>query len=296
MTATLARMTETRLPECAGYLRDREWRCVTLAGHFAADGRPRYDAEAFSCAFLVMNGTDADGGAGVVAGVVARTRTGIILHCLDNPGSLAGLGPSLARSLDAKSARCVLGPADGTRFLEEVMNRTPYRSVDYTLMISEDAPAARPLPVLGADGGGDPVAFVRCDPSDADALLHLQEGYEREEVVPPGDPFDRKACRIVLARALARQEIFAARYRDGYVAKAGTNARGFEWDQLGGVYTAPNWRGRGIARALMAHVVRERRAKGRKLALFVKDQNGTARRVYEDTGFRAEGPFRISYF
>lgn len=290
MSPILERLSEARFPECVSFLRARERRCVTLAGHFSENGKPRYPAGVLAEAFLVS------GEAGAVDGVIARTRAGIILHCLDHPDDFSGLMKSISLSLDLGTARCVLGHADGTRFLEGIMPSRPYRSVDYTLMISGDMPDERPVISVDSGSGDAPVAFVRCSPADADALLSLQEGYEREEVVPPGDPFDKKACRILLARALSNQVIYAARVRGAYVAKAGTNARGLEWDQMGGVYTDPEWRGRGIARALMAHVVRERRSQGRKVALFVKDRNETARRVYEDTGFRKDCPFRISYF
>ncbi len=300
MSAAVERVTETRFGECVAFLREREWRCVTLASHFAANGCPRYGAETLADAFVVVSEGEAGIGAGAAAervtGVVALTRTGILLHCLDRPGDPAALRESLTRSVDLKSVRCVLGPSDGTRFLEGATGRTPYRSVAYTLMVSETEPEERQPPDPGNATGDDRLAFVRCAPDDAVALLSLQEGYEREEVVPPGDPFDRKACRIMLERSLAKQAIYAARAGGRFVSKAGTNARGFGWDQLGGVYTDPAWRGRGLAKALVAHVVRERRRKGRKVVLFVKDGNDTARGVYEATGFRRDSPFRISYF
>ena len=297
MSFVLERMTEQTFPECVGFLRREERRCVTLSSHFASDGKPRYNAEAIADAFLVFAG---EGGRDVT-GVIARTATGIVLHCLDLGAAppADSLKAAVRRVIGQQTVRCVLGSAAETRFLEDAISRRPYRSVDYTLMLSWPAEGTAPSPppaVAAPCADGRAMTFVRCVPADAEALLSLQEGYEREEVVPPGDPFDRKACGIVLARSLERQAIYAARIGGAFVAKAGTNARGLEWDQLGGVYTDPEWRGRGIARALISHVVKERRAAGRKIALFVKNGNETARKVYEDTGFLPDSPFRISYF
>lgn len=296
MNAVLERMTEKTFPECVDFLRRHERRCITLTSYFAVKGNPRYNTEAIADAFLVFAGEKDR----TLAGVIARTTTGILLHCLDlsagAAGTLDSLKPVIMRVIGQQSIRCVLGSTDGTCFLEDAMPRHPYRVVDYTLMLSDSSPDAATLPLPQLNEGTESIAFVRCAPGDEDALLSLQEGYEREEVVPPGDPFDRTACRAILARSLSRQALYAARIDDNYVAKAGTNARGLSWDQLGGVYTAPEWRGRGIARALVSHVVRERRAKGRNIALFVKNANTTARKVYEDTGFSADCPFRISYY
>jgi predicted GNAT family acetyltransferase len=145
------------------------------------------------------------------------------------------------------------------------------------------------------DAGKKPV-FVRGKPADAERLMELQEGYEREEVMPPGDPFNRNTCLAGLTRNLGSQIIFFVRAGHEILAKAGTNARGFRWDQLGGVYTQPEWRGKGVATALVAHISRMRMAEGRKIALFVKTRNEPAICAYRKAGFRADVAFRISYF
>jgi uncharacterized protein len=90
--------------------------------------------------------------------------------------------------------------------------------------------------------------------------------------------------------------VFAAEEGGVIVAKAGTNARGFGVDQIGGVYTLPARRGRGLGYALMVALLAEIGAEGRMPALFVKPGNAPARALYRGLGFRDIGDYRADYF
>ncbi len=231
-----------------------------------------------------------------IAGVLLLTRTGILLHCLDDDLDREGFAPIVRKFLGEINVRCIIGQAKDTRWLETLIVMPPDRAVDYRLMIlAEIPPAAREtLPDFG-DTAKKPV-FVRAKPTDAERLMELQEGYEREEVMPPGDPFNRNTCLANLARNIAGQIVIFVRSGREIIAKAGTNARGIHWDQLGGVYTHPDWRGKGLATALVAHIARNRMQEGRHVALFVKIRNEPAIRAYEKAGFRPDDTFRIAYF
>lgn len=75
----------------------------------------------------------------------------------------------------------------------------------------------------------------------------------------------------------------------GYVASSDEpDPRKVVW--LIGVYVDPGWRGRGIARALSAEVVRwARERQVAEVHLHVADWNDAARRTYEALGFKASG-------
>lgn len=67
--------------------------------------------------------------------------------------------------------------------------------------------------------------------------------------------------------------------------------------QVQGVWVAPHWRGRGIATAAMAAVLRDTLARvAPSVSLYVNDYNVPARRVYARCGFRPVGTFATVLF
>lgn len=131
---------------------------------------------------------------------------------------------------------------------------------------------------------------------DAKLLREVQEAYEREEVLLPGHAFNPRVSMENLRYHLKHQLVLYATYRGEVVAKAATNARGFSCDQLGGVFTKPAFRRRGVARWLVAILIRRLRKERKGSSLFVKPQNLAAVELYRELGFAIVGPFRISYY
>ena len=79
------------------------------------------------------------------------------------------------------------------------------------------------------------------------------------------------------------------------VAYSAFNARLPEIVQVGGVWTPPDRRGRGYARAVVAGSLLEARAEGvRRAVLFTS--NPMARRAYEALGFRKIGEYGLVIF
>ncbi len=276
------------------FLAPLEFRAITLMSHLCADGKPDFPSgsRAFpgkgidSLTVLRQNET---------AGVLLLTSTGILFHCLSDSLDREGAAQPVRDMIARSTVRCILGAGRDTEWLEAFLPRSPYRTVDYHLMTMEAPPAPEACAVAESPAFAGRLRFARALPADAERLLPLQEGYEKEEVIPPGDPFDRGACLANLRSNLGRQIVNYYEAAGIPVAKAGTNARGLAWDQLGGVYTNVKWRGLGLARSLAARTASERIALGRKTALFVKTVNEPAIRAYTSAGFRMSIPFRISY-
>jgi predicted GNAT family acetyltransferase len=80
------------------------------------------------------------------------------------------------------------------------------------------------------------------------------------------------------------------------VAKAGTNARGFTVDQIGGVFTVEEVRNSGIAFRVMEELLRRIFAEKSTVCLFVKKNNLPALALYGKLGFHVADGYRISYF
>jgi ribosomal protein S18 acetylase RimI-like enzyme len=132
--------------------------------------------------------------------------------------------------------------------------------------------------------------------ADLDALFPLQQGYEVEEVLPPGAVFNPPACRRGLELLLQEDMILAAELDGTLVGKININALSFTRFQIGGVYVLPDWRGLGIAKALTTALIRKLSSRNKDFTLFVKKTNLPARMAYDSIGFTKIGDYRINYY
>lgn len=277
---TLRDVRDDDMPEVVAFVREREWRCVTLASHLSggADRAPR-DARS------LVRASRAD--CSPIEAVLLVTAQGIALHCVADGADLAPCSSDVARWLRSQRVRSVIGERDGTLFLESLAESRPSRAVDYRLMVFDpSSPPVEPPPLTVAR---------RCGVDDAERLFPLQEGYEREEVLAREDLFDPEVSMKAFRAALSKQRVYLAETGGVVAAKAGTNAIGIGWSQLGGVYTVPAMRGRGLARYLVRRVAEDRREAGQRSALFVKLGNECAEKAYRAAGFEPDALFRISY-
>lgn len=149
------------------------------------------------------------------------------------------------------------------------------------------------LPALRAD---PQVRRVRA--SEVDRLFPAAVAMYTEEVgvSPLADDGGRGYRRRVTD--LVRTGRAYARFVDGRVVfKAELAVVTRRTAQVQGVWVAPEWRGRGIASAAMAAVVRDALLRvAPTVSLYVNDFNLPARRVYERCGFRPVGTLATVLF
>jgi len=161
--------------------------------------------------------------------------------------------------------------------------------VDYHLMTRSKSEPLPPMPIR-------PCFQIRkATIDDIERILPLQILYEKEEVLIRPDLMDAEKTRKDLNLALREQIILLGEFEGKAVAKAGTNARGILYHQIGGVFTDPNYRGRHFARALMIRLLHEIHGEGKNACLFVKTHNRIAIHLYEELGFQTREAFRIHY-
>lgn len=134
------------------------------------------------------------------------------------------------------------------------------------------------------------------DAGDFAALLPLQAAYEEEEVLLPGRRLNMRVVEHNLRQSLKKQIVLIGENEDGPVTKVATNARGLGFDQVGGVYTLPEYRNRGLAGHLMRHLICRVGRAGRSTTLFVKKHNTPAVAMYRHLQYREAGDFRIIYY
>lgn len=185
----------------------------------------------------------------------------------------------------------IMGARHEVTALEPVFDAHPHHTIDYNLLTLEwnhfPAQERPPHPEL---------RYFIPKPSQWRRLLSLQTAYEVEEVLLPGHRPNPAASRATLLHSLEHQVVLVATYQDMVVARVATNARGYRGDQVGGVYTDPQWRNRGVARWLMTVLLAQLHNDRRNASLFVKLDNQPAQELYRSLGFLFESPFRISYY
>lgn len=235
-----------------------------------------------------------------VVGVLAISDGGIVLHHFrndilveENP-IFAELKEIVLQILLSHNIYSIIGDMKGTDFLRKSLEneRQPKIIIPYTLMLFNERQNKK-QPLLPEN-----FSLKKCTSQDTEALYPLQAAYDIVEVLPPGEVFNPDNCRLNLHHNLANQYILGL-FSDTekvFVAKAGTNAIGLNWVQLGGVFTKEDFRGRGFASFLVKTLGKRMTEKNKKIALFVKDSNDFAKKAYIRAGFEPDSKFCICYY
>lgn len=280
---------EKHLPQLIDFLREREWGCVSFTAQLHREGEPEFPSRLKKRIHIESNGADQ------LRAAVLQTTSGFIYPVLPESNEPQ---PELPEHLYRRLRRgsllfnTVMGRGSHVRSLERLVPRTPSHQVDYYVMVQTDRVepcSTRRLEELGLE-------FHTGSPADVDTLFRLQEGYEREEVLLDGKNFQPQAAWHALKQALRQQIVVYATTNGRPIGKAATNARGFAYDQIGGVFTEPAYRNRGIAQVLMRYILGFVQEAGKRASLFVKTHNSAAIALYHHLGFQIMDDFRISYY
>lgn len=140
------------------------------------------------------------------------------------------------------------------------------------------------------------IKIFQAKPSDTNKLFKIQKQYELEEVYMDQSLFNENASLAFFRNNLRKEIIFYAEKKGKPIAKAGTNARGYNVYQIGGVFTCYKERRKGIALQLMQELLKYIFAEKKSVCLFVKKTNIAAINLYKKLGFDFLEDFRISYF
>ena len=193
---------------------------------------------------------------------------------------------------------CVSGEYEGTLFINSILRRAGKILLDlreYILMENDFSNSA----CLELEDRID-VFVKKCSLEDKNFLIELERKYRLEEVVINQKEEDDKIIHFVLSKALTTQCIFCAmKIENGKlfaVAKAGTNAQGKNYFQLGGVFCREEFRNRRIAFFVIQHLLQFIHSCEKKASLFVKVKNEPAKKLYKNLGFTETGKYGISYF
>ncbi len=233
-----------------------------------------------------------------------------IYHCIPQPTLLNA--EELAAELPfllKKPVRCISGQADGSMLLTKVLGlipesklpsgslNAPKQEYSYRMMKWNNQNVAPGAPDVGPSLENDE-QIIRCTENDMDLLKPLQKDYMKEEIAVPGRQISDAEVSIML-RQILKNQICLALLPDGGsdpVAKANTNAIGYNCIQIGGVYTHPLYRRNGYAGALVHELCLRAARAHRTPVLFVKEKNTPAHTLYQKLGFTECGRYAIAYY
>lgn len=125
------------------------------------------------------------------------------------------------------------------------------------------------------------LTIVPLDDDDAPEMLELAQRTK------PG-PFAARTHRL--------GSFFGLRDNGALIAMAGERLRPPGWTEISAVCTDEAYRGRGLGRALMEHVIDGIRARGEQPFLHVAATNAGAIRLYERMGFEARRASQVAVF
>ena len=289
---TIRAATDSDFPQIQDFLIPWESTCVTLCSNVRKQKLGKI--------FVITSGpsrasgtADFASGTAEILGILYLDKT--LLYCIPNAAELPDLLAALTVFLKDKSVSCLNGETTAGEIILQAlqcMNRTPYQTNHYNIMTLE----SEPLPPPESLSCDDEIKRCSNPEHDTELLLPLQKMYMAKEVAPAGKQVTDLEAGAQLKSILKDQLCFAL-YSDGeIVAKANTNAIGFNYVQLGGVYTHPLYRKNYYAWHLVYTICTRVLKTGRKLSLFVKEKNNPAHELYERIGFTACGKYIISYF
>lgn len=226
-----------------------------------------------------------------IRGVIAFLKRGLLVPYWFTPKAVR-LDGDIVGTIRKKEnlVNTVLGRACCVGEIETVIRRSPIE-VDYKAMVMNGELRAYTVAPPYAD-----IEIKQATPDDAERLFELQEGYEKEEVLIDPARFNPRSCFLHLKQILEEQLVYYIEFDGLPIAKGGTNAIGFEYCQLGGVYTDVRFRNKGIATFLIRYLTREILRYRKKVSLFVKEQNHSAIHMYKKCGFKLQEDFRITYY
>lgn len=302
-------LTPETIYDAAAFVRQHEYRCIDLAEQLRLclypDYAPRYKKAA--AVYACPQRHTCPQPQKICCGVLLFSTYGLLFHCIDTDipeeTVLAFSRFFLSEDFPYTELHAVAGIREHTLLFEQGISEIAHirldAAVDYYLMrcakpctdtFFQTAESKLNTTLNAA------LSIERATENDLTELFPLQLDYENTEVAYEGRPINPAVCKLSLCARLTTEYIYKVSADGHIVAKAGTNAQGFHWFQIGGVYTLPAYRNKGLAAAAVAHLINTHSAEAHGFALFVKTANTAALRVYEKLGFEQCGLFRMSYW
>lgn len=271
------------LDDILTFLAPREWECIAITSRLLSrETTPDH----------VLLSRE-EGERSPILECLLATEQGLIVPVFERGHRLTERRRARLRELISSRARrihSVMGVRSSVVSVEAILAPKEFERIDYFIMSRDEPSAAPPAPLPAG------MTIRRAGIVDLTSIFPLQRSYEREEVLLDPATFNATSSLFHLQKSLRREITLVAELDGKIVAKAATNAQGVAYDQIGGVFTLPELRNRGIAHLLLGTLLWEISRRSKRACLFVKKHNDPAIRLYRDLGFEVREDFSISYF
>ncbi len=227
-----------------------------------------------------------------IVGVVAHYWSGFVMPLADAPED--HVRPLLDATIEESGlpVNGVIGQRDqvGACLRSPRLRERPARRADNETLYGLDLDALRVPEALAA--GTMSVRPIRAD--DLPLLTAWRVAYLTEAFNLEADDRTRAEAASEMASSLAEKRGWVAESDGAIRAFSGFNAALPDVVQVGGVYTPPDARSRGLARAVVAGRLLDARAAGAaRSVLFTGVDNRPAQRAYEALGYARIGDWAI---
>lgn len=280
------------------WLKSCEWKYIALSSRLkeaeesTSRNRIKLKQTAWGCFGKIASGRLwINGCADYISGGLYISDNGLVLPALNIPDRENGEIPILRRFILKSQHRIksIMGLDWQVCLIENLLSQKPLKSVDYRVLTLETRIKINKL-------NNTPIVVRPATMSDFDLLWPLEYSYLLEEVIDKNSLLNEHAARRFFTHTLKKQLVFYAISGDYPLAKANTNARGWLYDQVGGVFVTPEFRNQGIGYLVMDQLLDAIQQEQRHCCLFVKVSNFPALHLYRSLGFQDRGKFRISYW
>lgn len=187
----------------------------------------------------------------------------------------------------------IVGPADQVNFIKKSLGLVPeqLQMDEIEILYALDLTALE----LPAALARNEVAARRIQASDVDQLTNWLVAYNIETLGAADSPELRRHARMSIERQCREGNLWLLESDGSAVSMSGFNAAISEAVQVGPVYTPPEERNKGYARAVVAASLLDARNRGvRKGVLFTGENEVPAQRAYSAIGFRPIGRYGLT--
>lgn len=292
------KISEKEFPALIDFLLSLEPYCVGFTSRLIADGRaslpPRRDALIYALreGSVRSDSANSPSEGERIFGAVLMTSRGMMMPVHQHGLKLPAQSVSEITDMFYRYCRklyCIIGMSGTVRQYESALRERIDTRIRYHLMRRyRNIPLPR---VIFTEG----LRIASLSEKEIKSVYQLEVEYQHEEVLVHPERFSSAAHLVYFRNTVRKQFILYAKLNGEAVGKAGTNAIGFHNSQIGGVFTAGPYRGRGIARALMIRLLEEIHGWEQDAVLFVRKTNRPAVRLYERLDFDIIGEYQITY-